>query len=242
MTTLGDVALSTCNEISAADSIEMLSAIFEGRLRAIGMTSSACGMITGPKATSGDPFYFTNWPAEFHAVYVERNFMRIDPLPRWGLTSGRPVTWSELLENLPRHDPGHEVYREAQAWGFTEGLAVPTRSHSGALGLVTSGGPRSALSADEVIFLQIVSTAAFHKADALAAPPAPNYSLQILSRREQETLVLLHHGYHDREIAEALGISIETVRSHLDHAREKVGARSRTHLVGLTSGSIVGAS
>ncbi len=52
-----------------------------------------------------------------------------------------------------------------------------------------------------------------------------------LSDRELE---VVHHGAHGRsgpEIADELGIAHDTVRTHVRNAMEKVGARSRAHLV-----------
>ncbi len=53
-----------------------------------------------------------------------------------------------------------------------------------------------------------------------------------LSAREEETLVLLSKGYSNKEIADRLAVSIETVRSHLKHAYEKLHVRSRAEAVG----------
>ena len=53
-----------------------------------------------------------------------------------------------------------------------------------------------------------------------------------LSAREEETLVLLSKGYSNKEIADRLSVSIETVRSHLRHAYEKLHVRSRAEAVG----------
>ena len=53
-----------------------------------------------------------------------------------------------------------------------------------------------------------------------------------LSAREEEILVLLSKGYSNKEIADRLTISIETVRSHLRHAYEKLHVRSRAEAVG----------
>ena len=53
-----------------------------------------------------------------------------------------------------------------------------------------------------------------------------------LSAREEETLVLLSKGYSNKEIADHLSVSIETVRSHLRNAYEKLHVRSRAEAVG----------
>jgi DNA-binding NarL/FixJ family response regulator len=49
-----------------------------------------------------------------------------------------------------------------------------------------------------------------------------------LSPREAEVLALVGKGYINKEIAERLGISLETVRSYLKNTYEKLHVRSRT--------------
>ncbi len=52
-----------------------------------------------------------------------------------------------------------------------------------------------------------------------------------LTSREEETLVLLTKGYANKEIAEHLQLSIETVRSHLKNIYTKMHVRSRAEAV-----------
>jgi DNA-binding NarL/FixJ family response regulator len=52
-----------------------------------------------------------------------------------------------------------------------------------------------------------------------------------LSTREEETLVLLTKGYSNKEIADQLSLSIETVRSHLKNIYTKMHVRSRAEAV-----------
>ena len=58
---------------------------------------------------------------------------------------------------------------------------------------------------------------------ARQSPPA-----SVLSRREQEALELIAKGFSDKEIADQLGISVPTVRFHLQHIYEKLHVHSRT--------------
>jgi DNA-binding CsgD family transcriptional regulator len=53
------------------------------------------------------------------------------------------------------------------------------------------------------------------------------------SPRETDCLARLVRGLTDEEIAADLSITHATVRFHLDGARRKAGARSRTHLAAL---------
>ena len=63
---------------------------------------------------------------------------------------------------------------------------------------------------------------------ASARRPPPGFS-----PRETDCVALLVRGYTDEEIAAGLAITHATVRFHLDGARRKAGARSRTHLAAL---------
>ena len=52
-----------------------------------------------------------------------------------------------------------------------------------------------------------------------------------MSPREQEILALLAEGITNKEIAVRLGISPETVRTHLGHIYEKLHVQGRTEAV-----------
>src|SRR5215468_2965954 len=54
-----------------------------------------------------------------------------------------------------------------------------------------------------------------------------------LTSREEEVLVLLSRGFSNKEIADQMSVSIETVRSHLKRIYEKMHVRSRTESVAL---------
>ncbi len=49
-----------------------------------------------------------------------------------------------------------------------------------------------------------------------------------LTRREEEILALLTKGFANKEIADRLSVSFDTVRTHLCHIYEKLHVRSRT--------------
>lgn len=52
-----------------------------------------------------------------------------------------------------------------------------------------------------------------------------------LTEREREILNYLARGYRNKEIADALGIGFDTVRTHLQHIYEKLHVQSRTEAV-----------
>ena len=52
-----------------------------------------------------------------------------------------------------------------------------------------------------------------------------------LSRREREVLGLLARGFANKEIADQLSLSVETIRGHLKLIYEKLHVHSRTEAV-----------
>ena len=75
----------------------------------------------------------------------------------------------------------------------------------------------------------------FHQPPSLSVPHAPSSQrpepIEELSPREQEVLEHLAQGYLYKEIADRLGISIDTVRKHLSHVYQKLHVNSRTEAV-----------
>ena len=55
----------------------------------------------------------------------------------------------------------------------------------------------------------------------------------MFTSREREVLTCLAEGFDNREMAEALVVSVRTVNRHLENIRMKVGARRRSELVRL---------
>jgi len=54
-----------------------------------------------------------------------------------------------------------------------------------------------------------------------------------LTGRERDVLELLAGGQRLEGIAERLGIGLETVRTHLQHAAQRLGAANRTQAVAI---------
>ena len=55
--------------------------------------------------------------------------------------------------------------------------------------------------------------------------------VEALSEREQDILALVAKGLSNREVAEALYISVNTTQWHLSHIYQKLGVKSRTQAI-----------
>jgi DNA-binding NarL/FixJ family response regulator len=63
-----------------------------------------------------------------------------------------------------------------------------------------------------------------------AARPSDPATRLDLTDREREILVLVAQGERDEDIAKQLYVGVRTVRSHLEHIRDKTGRRRRPDL------------
>ena len=103
---------------------------------------------------------------------------------------------------------------QAGATGYVLKKTPPAQLLTNIKTLYAGGSPMSSQ-----IARRVVET--FHK-------PVASAEVEVLTSREQEILELLVQGYRYREIAEALFVSLDTVRTHIRHIYEKLHVRSRT--------------
>ncbi len=241
---LGRRVIDYMTVIAGCETQPQLESAASAACARVGITALASGMVTGPKSTSGNPFHFTTWPESWMLLYTEQQWADHDPVPRYAVVSGLPITWSALMRDLPPTDAGHAIYQAAKAHDFNEGYVTPVRTGDGHLGLVSVATDRPSLPPAHCHFLQNISTATLHRAEAIrigeSHAVARTESPPSFSARERQCLALLVQGHTDREIASLLGISESTARFHVDNARTKAGARSRVHLAG-TAAQWIGA-
>lgn len=107
---------------------------------------------------------------------------------------------------------------QAGADGYLLKRTKPSDPRAALLDVFTGGAPMSSEVARRVI-------------ESFRRPVRTRDEVMRLSPREEEVLVLLSRGYSNKEIAEQLGLSVDTVRSHLKHIYEKMHVRSRTEAV-----------
>jgi LuxR family quorum-sensing system transcriptional regulator CciR len=230
---LGELALALAADIESLSSIAQLRATLRRAMRPVGLTAAVCGVVSGPRLAAGERFDFVDWPQDWLDCYQAENFVRVDPVPRWTLATGRSASFAAAMNALPARDPGRRVGEAARSFGFGEGVILPIRASDGSIGVVSMGGDRDALSARERAYLRIVASLVFQRAATLREACGPTGIALSLTPRELDCLALLARGLTDRDIAAKLRVSEPTIRFHLNGARRKTGAISRAHLAAL---------
>jgi DNA-binding CsgD family transcriptional regulator len=62
---------------------------------------------------------------------------------------------------------------------------------------------------------------------------ASTEDIPVLTGREREVMALLAEGLKGPQVAQRLGISPDTVRTHVENAMEKLEARTRVHAIAI---------
>jgi len=131
----------------------------------------------------------------------------------------RPQTQIVMLTSFESNDAIFESLA-AGATGYVLKRAPAQQIVDAVRDVYAGGSPMSSAIARKVV-------AFFGK----RVDPAPSKDLDRLSDRERAVLVALAEGQQYKEIADALGISINTVRNHVKHVYEKLHVNTRLDAV-----------
>jgi DNA-binding CsgD family transcriptional regulator len=173
------------------------------------------------------------YPREWQARYFLKQYFAIDPVIKHGRTALLPFDW----ESLARDDPASlDFFADAERHNVgRHGLSIPVRNRKNAYSLVsfTSDVPRlewECFKRNNMTFLQHLSALIDSAASANSKLPPPAVHL---SRREEQCLIWAARGKTHQEVAEILGLSPGSVKTHLDTARHKLHCINLTHAVGV---------
>ncbi len=189
---------------------------------------------TGHRAA---PIYLSNFPAEWLDTIANSQLYVHDPVLVASERSAAAFAWEDVPSILRKLTAKQKNYmEEAKRNGLSEGFTVPLHipgEASGVCSFATSRNrplPRATLPA-----AQYVSCFAFESVRSLvlaqpaSAPTAED--LPRLTQRQLDCLVLVARGKTDWVAGQLLGLSHETVRMHIDNAKERFGVTSRAQLM-----------
>ena len=119
---------------------------------------------------------------------------------------------------------------------YTSASAAPTSGIADADGAVAAEGT----STEFVNAVRCVARGETYADPRLSPSDADSTSAPSLTAREREVCTLLAMGLSGEEIAERLFLSSETVRTHIRNAMQRLGVKTRVHLISraITSGEI----
>jgi LuxR family quorum sensing-dependent transcriptional regulator len=201
-----------------------------------GLSSFAISGIPEPHEKI-DPYILLNgWPEEWSRRYMEKGYVRIDPVIQRTLLSDNAFVWSDELKRINVDRKGMDLMHEATEFGFVNGFSVPIHSIRGFRAIVTYASDRVDLSREARGALHMISIYAHNKIKELKTG-GKNALMQRsvnLTPREKECISWCSEGKTAWEISTILGISERTVSHILENAQRKMNTTNRTQLVAET--------
>ena len=138
---------------------------------------------------------------------------------------------------IRQHIPDTKVLLLAR---YDEDIRIVTALRAGACGYVLKDTDQAdflriirATARGERIQSPLISAGFVHNLPGAAKPPHENHttSLPSLTEREREILVCAAAGRSNKEIAEQLCVSIDTVKTHLHHIYQKLSVDGRVEAI-----------
>jgi LuxR family quorum sensing-dependent transcriptional regulator len=111
-----------------------------------------------------------------------------------------------------------------------DGLCVPIHDVNGFQAVVSMAGPRLEISPHQHRALHLLSYYAHDAAARISRRRRQRGGVR-LSTRERDVLSWFARGKRTGEVAQTLGVASDTVRTHLDRAKAKLGTVTLTHTV-----------
>lgn len=144
-------------------------------------------------------------------------------------TRTRAFTFSEAMSMLQLGSSRQAwLFDQFREYGIRDGLYCPFRTWA------VTYRSRSILKLNAIergAFALCAYAAAGQIEKIVPNPRRMDKPPRALSEREREIMRLMSYGKKQREIAEQLGIGVETVRTHVKKAVKKLGAVDATHAV-----------
>jgi DNA-binding CsgD family transcriptional regulator len=167
------------------------------------------------------------WWRDYHAL-AQGRFRPVLFLARSGMAS---CTWTEVMRMLEPIGVDRWSHELAAKYGMRDGFTCPV----GGRWVVAFWSKRdlsTLLTPSARIMIYTAASFAALRLEQLAGPDTNRIKPRArLTPREIAVLRLMSMGGQCHDVAEALGLGDETIRSHLKKAMSKLGARNRVHAV-----------
>lgn len=212
-----------------SDPLDVQKTIFELVARC-GFSYFAITRLPQPGERIGPNLLLSVWPEGWLSHYDRVGHYRHDPVVRHCLRTTEPFAWNEVPDATDADPRSRRVMEEAREYGMGAGYCVPIHDAHGFQGGISMAGEQIELPPRvrrAVHLLGLYAWSAAARTTVRRRKPAG----RLLSGRERDVLSFAAQGRTREETADLLGVSVETVSTHLRNARTKIGTRNTTHTV-----------
>jgi DNA-binding CsgD family transcriptional regulator len=217
--------IEACDRATVAGEVERL---FIATARVIGMDKVALTTHAPPTHLGRFGVCVHNWERTAIAHLYASSLERANPLFEHAETSEAPIFWNDAAFRSRLDAEQRAWMDQLAALGLRDGISQRVR---------TAIAPAScsmtpAWNAPDPFAVRQVMRMASYAFNTIVALRRPKGASDPLTRRERQCLSLaVFSGLRPREVAETLGVSINTVRSIRQSASARLGARSQEETV-----------
>ncbi|MGF3023483.1 helix-turn-helix transcriptional regulator [Methylobacterium aquaticum] len=212
-----------------SDPLDVQKTIFD-LVALCGFSYFAITRLPQPSERIGPNLLLSVWPEGWLSHYDRVGHYRHDPVVRHCFRTVEPFAWSEVPIEPETASQARRVMEEAREHGMGTGYCVPIHDAHGFQGGISLAGDRVEMTPRvrrAVHLLGLYAWSAAARTTSRRRKPGG----RLLSARERDVLSYAAQGHTREETADLLGVSVETVSTHLRNARSKIGTRNTTHTV-----------
>ncbi|ABD05129.1 transcriptional regulator, LuxR family [Rhodopseudomonas palustris HaA2] len=215
--------------VDAADRLDAPSLVrqFESHIASAGFSAYIMAALPAPGAGLAELTLANGWPRGWFELYVGRNYMAVDPVPRHGAATVQPFEWSDAPYDRKRDRAAHQVMTDAAEFGLVRGYCIPLHYDDGGA-MISMAGEAPDLDPTAKGAMQLIGVYAHNRLRSLNRPKPQR---RLLTSRECEILSWAAQGKTAWEISMILRIAERTVKFHLIEASRKLNAVNRTAAV-----------
>jgi DNA-binding CsgD family transcriptional regulator len=221
--------METLASLEGAD--EIRAAIMEA-IKPLGFEYATGAAVPGPGQSPMEGVLLNNRPADYVAHYVSKNYTEIDPIVTEVRQNLRPFSWGDVRSTRVLTKKQLSIIDEGKEFQAHDGLVIPIVTYTGSISIFSPCGDDPDLSPRARSAIEIIGFAGMQALRrSMASKQRQHPQQEHLTPREREVVHWLAVGKTDFEIGEILGISPETVKSHVENSKRKLNAARRTLIV-----------
>ena len=218
--------------ISAANDVSEINSLTEQAAHELGFELVAALHTSSLFRRSPWLIRFDNYPPHWDRRLIRRGHKIIDPVLLIARRQLSAFRWSDVLPNARLSNFQRAVLDDASRLGIRQGITVPANvpgEPEGSISFAT--GRMRTIPPNRVMTADAVGRLAFDAARRVAglrdiAEPVPH-----VGERVRECIYWIAQGKTDQDVADILGIGLETVRTYVKSAFRLLGVVTRAQLV-----------
>lgn len=214
--------------VSALENPKLVEDYFQEVITGYGGTYVLMCRVPQPHELLADCILMDTRPVAWARRYRDKGYMTTDPLVLTAQRRATPCSWSQAMIAFPKGSIEQLIHTERLTNGVTDGLLVPIHTNMGHAGLVSISA-KAALADPAFNALTLMSLVVHNHLSGLQRSDASE--LDGFTLREIECLTWAAAGKSDAETAVILDLSAKTVNYHIEGAKRRMNAASRTHAV-----------